>query len=599
MPSSELTSTASKDHHNVVVELPILNIIRHIGHEPNPKLALSSVLDICVAETDASSGRLYLLELGNSIYKCHKQTKGLGPAANLPVDILLNPAESPDPILGEVLTRKRSKVICPSRDGSKVPVLMESDRSRLIVPIVRKKTCLGLIDLGSDKPDRFGRENVTFVEAASTLALLLLEKEDTLKLLKELPTPIDFNLDWETFLDKLMLLISFASTMPRIILREWNSEEDVLTSLKAFGFADDTMRRMDLKPVAKYPQFAAAVLKGETQPVRSVDEPEAVWVREMPQLEGIRSFVVVPVKVGDHIFGTLSFAAHCDYDYSELEIAGFETIANAIGVSITNWRGARQANETLFDKARVSAMITSNEVAQSARHTITNFTAESHVKLYLIEKEVGGLPARQLDKVQRHIKELRENFNGINKLVNMIRESARVPDKVWTKVEISAIWREAFDMVSGRLANNDIKVSISPDRVQARVCREFLRQAFLQLIFNSIDALKDRNRSNRLIKVAIDDEGPNSNFIKIRYTDNGPGIDPSKLKLTALQGTREPKVIDIFLEGVTSKSDQGGSGFGLYEVREIIKDHPGSSIDLVDYHNGVTFDIRIAKEPKL
>ena len=52
----------------------------------------------------------------------------------------------------------------------------------------------------------------------------------------------------------------------------------------------------------------------------------------------------------------------------------------------------------------------------------------------------------------------------------------------------------------------------------------------------------------------------------------------------------------MWLEGVTSKSDKGGSGFGLYEIRQIIKDHPGSSIDLVDYRNGVIFDIRIAKE---
>ena len=131
-----------------------------------------------------------------------------------------------------------------------------------------------------------------------------------------------------------------------------------------------------------------------------------------------------------------------------------------------------------------------NEVAQSARHSITNFTAESEIKLHLLEREISALPPRHMEKALRQIAEVRENLSAINKQVQMIKESARVPDKVWMKADIGEIC-EAFDMVSGRLANNEIKVQVSPVRLKAVVCREFLRQAFLQLIFNSIDAFKD------------------------------------------------------------------------------------------------------------
>jgi GAF domain-containing protein len=592
------TSTLANDRTAAFIDLQILNIIRRIGNEPDLERALSQVLDSCMAETDATTGRLYLLDLPKSVYRCHHQTskhnRSLEEPADLPVAPLLDSAKSSDPILREVLNQKRYKCFCLPSEIKGDPLLLVGDRARLVVPIIRRQTCLGLIDLGSQEPDRFGTENIRFVEAVSTLALLLLEKKGALNLLKELPAPIDFQLDWDTFLEQLILVVSLASRMPHIILREWIQEEDCLACLKVFGFDGAAMQAMDLKPVSNYPQFFGAVTSGTTQAFHAMDYASAEWVSAMPQLEGVRSLVVVPVKVGNQIFGTLSFAGQCEYDYSEMEIAGFETIAASIGVSITNWRAARKASDILFNKARASAMITANEVAQSARHSITNFTAESEIKLHLLEKGIATLPAKQLQKAEHQIDEIRENLNGINWLVNMIKSSAQVPDRIWTKVDVGEIWREAFDMVSGRLVNYGIKVQITAVRLEAVVCREFLRQAFLQLIFNSIDALRECRKSNRQIKVVLQDEGLNSNYIRIRYTDNGTGVNLSKLKLPPLQGTRKPEIQDIWREGVTSKSDSGGSGFGLYEVGHIIKEH-GSFIDLIDYRSGVTFDIRIAK----
>jgi signal transduction histidine kinase len=582
-------TTTPHDDHEVVIHDPILRMISHIGSESNPRKALSLVLELCLAETLAERGWLYMLDLSNSVYKCHKSIPDQEPSLELPLDSAQPGAGTPDEVLSGVVARRRCWLSMP-----------DAPSSRLVVPIVRKETCLGVMDFAAAGPGQFRVEHRKFVEAASTLAVLLFEKEDTLRLLEVLPTPVDPGFDWEEFLETLILLIAEASTMPVVTLREWDEDAAVLRCLRSFGYKAEARQVMDLSPLERYPQLARAIHEGKTQTVRSVDDPEAAWVKQIPELEGVRSFVVVPVKVGTGVFGTLSFAARCEYDYSEIELAGFETIANAIGVSITNWRSARQASDKLFDKGRISALMTSNEVAQSARHTIINFAGQAELKRILIERALSGTPSKaQIETAQGQLLELKENLNGMVSAVDLIRESARAPDKVWTTDDIYAVWWEAIDMVAGRISHNNIQVHVQGN-ARAMVCREFLRQAFLQMLFNSIDSLKAGSKTNRKIRVMIEDEGPKSEFIRIRYSDTGAGINPSTLKalIPLPNGRRPEKIADVFLEGVTSKEGKGGSGFGLFEVRKILKHHD-SSIDITDNSSsGITFTIRLAKVPK-
>jgi len=71
------------------------------------------------------------------------------------------------------------------------------------------------------------------------------------------------------------------------------------------------------------------------------------------------------VLVGKDIFGTLSFAVLCDHEYTTLEQQGLQTIANATGVAISNYRNFYIAQERLFEHAKIGAAITTVDVAQS------------------------------------------------------------------------------------------------------------------------------------------------------------------------------------------------------------------------------------------
>ena len=109
------------------------------------------------------------------------------------------------------------------------------------------------------------------------------------------------------------------------------------------------------------------------------------------------------------------------------------------------------------------------------------------------------------------------------------------------------------------------------------------------MILNSIDAFKEYGRKgNRQITVNLEKPSEAATNIKMRYVDNASGIDISKLKY--LGGTESPvlDVDDVFKAGVTSKKE--GSGYGLFLVRNILREHNGS-INLISHRQGIVFDI--------
>jgi len=111
-----------------------------------------------------------------------------------------------------------------------------------------------------------------------------------------------------------------------------------------------------------------------------------------------------------------------------------------------------------------------------------------------------------------------------------------------------------------------------------------LRQVFLALLVNALDAMGDRGAltlNTATISGDTDDRNEGSSvFITIR--DNGPGIPPEFVG----------KVFDPFF---TTKADAGGIGLGLSIVNTIIKDHNGTIQVSSEQGKGTAFRIILPK----
>jgi two-component system cell cycle sensor histidine kinase/response regulator CckA len=110
-----------------------------------------------------------------------------------------------------------------------------------------------------------------------------------------------------------------------------------------------------------------------------------------------------------------------------------------------------------------------------------------------------------------------------------------------------------------------------------------LKQVFLAIIVNALDAMEDRGSLVFDTEVICPDPGEKKReFIYIRIRDSGPGI-PRELS---------NRIFDPFF---TTKGEKGGTGLGLSIVHKIIKDHNGSVTVTSDSGAGTTFTITLPR----
>ncbi len=111
-----------------------------------------------------------------------------------------------------------------------------------------------------------------------------------------------------------------------------------------------------------------------------------------------------------------------------------------------------------------------------------------------------------------------------------------------------------------------------------------LRQVFLALLVNALDAMGDRGALTLSTGTISDDTSgrDEGSSVLITIRDNGPGIPPEFVG----------KVFDPFF---TTKADAGGIGLGLSIVHTIIKDHNGTIHVSSEQGKGTAFRIILPK----
>jgi signal transduction histidine kinase len=104
------------------------------------------------------------------------------------------------------------------------------------------------------------------------------------------------------------------------------------------------------------------------------------------------------------------------------------------------------------------------------------------------------------------------------------------------------------------LVSSEIEIACDPDRMV---------QVFVNLIRNSVHALRDMKDHPGLIRVSAErEERSDGLWLVISVTDNGEGIDPA--------------VIDSLFEPfVSSRMDANGTGLGLAVAEGIVREHGG------------------------
>lgn len=455
---------------------------------------------------------------------------------------------------------------------------------------MRGDTCVALLKLSSDLAPACGE---TTAYAAIALAILgfLHNRRFAQTLLSTSHAPIDFHQPNADFFKELEIITALSSGMYAGALRELDAETGELRALFAWNNGlpgDVTLTHWDIDVDEPAGAIRAVIDSRAPQIViRAEDDDNGFFGR--PEQSNIRTAVVCPVLVGAELFGTLSFGLPIIYELSTQEIDGFMVLANATGVAIQNFRRAAIESIEVGDSIRNATVVTAIEVAQAARHSAKTVIDTVNIKIGTLEELAEKVPGQLRHDLLTGLGALSDQVLTITKSLDDIKAATRPPKTELVVASLATIWREATNPMRGRLIKENIATSWEAADAKVLCYPDQLKQVFLNLLINSIDAFMERRSSGRrLVQCRI--ETIVGDRITLRYNDNAGGLDIAKLRTIAstMDDAALPAAL-IFQKDVTTKGEEG-SGFGLYICRRIMDRHEGS-IEVLDYRRGMTFRI--------
>jgi len=169
----------------------------------------------------------------------------------------------------------------------------------------------------------------------------------------------------------------------------------------------------------------------------------------------------------------------------------------------------------------------------------------------------------------------------LSKTINDFRNFYR-PDNKKITVDICRAMESVLRILNPK--ENNIKVDYKCLEVDAKDVYTFegeLKQVFISIINNAIDALLEKNIANAKISIHITQEVDN---LLVSIADNAGGIP-------------EDIINNIFLPYFSTKSEKNGTGLGLHMAKTIIEHHVNGSISVKNsnLYNGAEFIISIPK----
>lgn len=175
----------------------------------------------------------------------------------------------------------------------------------------------------------------------------------------------------------------------------------------------------------------------------------------------------------------------------------------------------------------------------------------------------------QSNDLKNYAQKILKEVQNLKTIIQNFLDYARPIPPNRIRCQIQSIWNEAVSLLSGELNSIQLKLDQSEDEIAALVDPQHLKQVFLNLIKNSIEAMS--NGGTIFVNIMSQKD-----VVKIIYSDSGPGI-PAEL------------ADKIFQPFFTTR--EKGTGLGLAIVKNLIAENGGSIRYVRSNETGARFEI--------
>ena len=290
--------------------------------------------------------------------------------------------------------------------------------------------------------------------------------------------------------------------------------------------------------------------------------------------------VSVPIMSKNKLAGILNLGRKGDGQiYSSEDLEFLSTLANQAAIAIDNahlYENLKQSQITLRRADRLSSL---GMLTAGLAHEIRN-------PLVAIRTFTQLLPERYDDA------EFREVFQGlalkevdrICGLINDLLSFARPSRPNIAEENLNDVVDGVARILETQAKDNDVTLAreFSADLPKAWFDREQLKQVFMNLILNAIQAMRDGGSLVIATRVSSDGDGSASHpCVQVEIRDTGIGIPQENLE----------HIFDPFF---TNKD--GGSGLGLSISNQIIEEHGGRILVKSKIKEGTSFYVNLPLE---
>ncbi len=248
----------------------------------------------------------------------------------------------------------------------------------------------------------------------------------------------------------------------------------------------------------------------------------------------------------------------------------FTTVEVAINRML---RELESRQNSLIDSHKLRAVgILTAGVAHELNNPLNNIMLTAHA---ILEEHKELTPEETVAMVKDIVAETDRSRAIVHNLLDFTRET----ESVMEPLQLGRLVEETV-----RLERNQVKVKraileaiIAPDLPQIRGDRQQLKQAFLNLILNALDAIGEEG----IIRVTVAPAAPG--FLHVQIEDNGGGISADALT-------------HIFDPFYTTKPVGKGTGLGLSVVHGVVSKH-GGRISLESMPGRTVFTVTLPCTP--
>jgi signal transduction histidine kinase len=280
----------------------------------------------------------------------------------------------------------------------------------------------------------------------------------------------------------------------------------------------------------------------------------------------MKAGITMPLTAGDRVVGFLAcWDERVPEAFASNEIAALIEVAERCALVIENSKLFQRMKE----RDRLAAI---GEMAAGLAHEIRNPLAAIKGAIQLIVPSVGASDGAGREPDPEATREflgiILDEVNRLNGIVTQFLDYSRPLKTALAPGEVNDILQRTMKLLSPQVpAGVHVEIDLEPDLPRVNCDAEQLKQVFLNLAINAIQAMPTGGTLSIQTRLARDEiallRGParHSEVVEIGFHDTGPGIP---------DGERD----HLFVPFYTTK--EKGTGLGLAICQRIVGSHGGT-----------------------